>query len=101
MKNENSRHNNSRSIKDILGEIIKQPVYSKGINDVLIIKAWGEVLGQSVMNITTNIYIKERILFVNINSSVIRNELYLNKKEIIDSINDYVGSKVIYEIILR
>ena len=101
MKNENSRHSNSRSIKEILGEIINQPVYSKGINDVLVVKAWTEVLGQSIMHITTNIYIKEKILFVSLNSSVIRNELYLNKKKIISSINEYVGSNVIYDIILR
>jgi hypothetical protein len=101
MNNENSRHNSSRTIKDVLSEIMHQPVYQKGINDVMVVKAWENVLGVSIMQITSNIYIKERILFVNLNSSVVRSELYINKKQIIDSINNYIGFNAIYDIILR
>ena len=101
MNNDNSRHNSARSIKEVLSEIMHQPVYNKGINNVLIINAWKDVLGVSIMQITSNLYIKGKVLFVSLNSSVVRNELYLNKKRIIDSINAYLGSNVIYDIILR
>jgi len=97
----NSRHNTSLPIKDILSEIMGQPVIRKGINETRAIKAWEAVLGPSVMRITTNIYTKNGILFVNLNSSVIRNELFLNKTKIIDSINEYIGTKTINDIVLR
>ena len=97
----NSRHNTSLPLKDILSEIMGQSAISKGINETLAVKAWGEVLGASVMRITTNIYTKNGVLFVNLNSSVIRNELFLNKNKIIDSINEYIGSKTIRDIVLR
>lgn len=98
---EKSRHNSSHPIKDILHEIINQPVISKGINENLAVKGWEAVLGQAIMRITTNIYVKDGILFVNLNSSVVRNELFLNKVKIINSINEYIGANTIKDIVLR
>ena len=88
-------------IKEILSQIMEQPIMSKGISDSLAVKAWGEVLGASALRKTTNIYIKEKVLFVSINSSILRHELFLNKRKIIDSINEHVGSKVVRDIIFR
>jgi len=98
---ENNRHNNTLPLKDILSEYIKQPVIKKGIGDSQAVKAWGAVLGASISRITTNIYVKDGVLFVSLSSSVIRHELFLNKRKIIVSINEYVGSNVIHDIILR
>jgi len=101
MKNDYNKFNTSRPIKEILAEIKNQPVINKGISDTLAIKAWTQVLGNSIMRITTNVYIKDRVMFAHLNSSVIRHELFLNKKQIIASINEYVGSNAIYDIILK
>ncbi|MCL2073802.1 MAG: DUF721 domain-containing protein [Marinilabiliaceae bacterium] len=92
---------NSLHIKDILSQIMEQPEWSRGVGESLAVKAWGEVLGQSVVRKTSNIYIKDKVLFVTINSSIVRHELFLNKRKIIDSINEYVGSKVVSNIIFR
>ena len=99
--NEKNRYNDSLPIKDILSEILNQPVLKKGIGESQILKAWEVVLGSSITKITTNIYIKNGILFVNLNSSIIRSELLLNKEMIIRSLNDYVGFNVVSDIVLR
>ena len=95
------RFNSSLPIKDILSEIMRQPVYRKGINEALAIKAWEAVLGASITRITSNIYVNNRVLFVRLDSSVIRNELFLSKQKIIDSINEYVGANAIDDIVMR
>ena len=99
--NEKSRDNSSRPIKEILSEILNQPVIMKGIGESQAIKAWEAVLGPSIMRTTTNVYIKSGILFASLNSSVIRSELLLNKEKIIRSLNDYVGYNVVNDIVLR
>jgi hypothetical protein len=100
-KNEKVRHNNKQPLKEILSEIIGQPVLSKGIGETLALRAWEAVLGKPVARITTNIYIKNGILYVWLNSSVVRSELYLNKMMIIKAINDYIGAHIVNDIVLR
>ena len=98
---EKNRYNNSRPIKDILSEILNQPVIMKGISESRAVQAWEAVLGASIMRITTNVYIKNGILYASLNSSVIRSELLLNKEKLIRSLNDYVGYDVVSDIVLR
>jgi predicted nucleic acid-binding Zn ribbon protein len=95
------RYNNGQPLKDILADILKSPELSKGILETRALEAWGKVLGPSVARITGNIYIRSGVLFVQLNSSIIRSELLMHKDRIITSINQEVGAPVIRELVLR
>ncbi len=98
---EKDRFNNSQPLKDILADILKKPELNKGINETRALQAWPKVLGPAVARITGNIYIKKGVLYVQLNSSIIRSELLMHKDRIITSINDEVGSRVVFDLILR
>lgn len=95
------RFNNSQPLKDILADILNKPELSRGINETRALDAWTKVLGSAVARITGNIYIRGGVLYVQLNSSVIRSELIMHKDRIIASINEEVGAKAIHDIILR
>ncbi|MDG5800022.1 DUF721 domain-containing protein [Marinilabiliaceae bacterium ANBcel2] len=95
------RDYNSRSLADILSEIVEKPQLKKGYNQTKILKLWPEVMGSSVSRITKNLYIKNGVLYVYLNSSVIRNELLMHKNKIIESLNEKVGGRVINDIVIR
>lgn len=95
------RYNNSQPLKDILADILKKPELSKGINETRAIEAWAKVLGPSVSRITSNLYIRGGVLHAQLTSSIIRSELLMHKDQIISSINEDVGTKVIYDLVIR
>lgn len=95
------RFNKSQPLKDILADILQKPQLNRGINESRALDAWGKVLGPSVARITTKLYIRNGVLFVCLNSSIIRSELLMHKEQIIASINAEVGAKTVRDIILQ
>jgi predicted nucleic acid-binding Zn ribbon protein len=96
-----SRFNNTQSIQDILSKIVDSPNLSKGIREARAVQSWGIVLGASIARITTNVNMRGGVMYVSLNSSVIRSELLMHKDKIIESINKEVGAKVVYDLVIR
>ncbi|MDR2534072.1 MAG: DUF721 domain-containing protein [Tannerellaceae bacterium] len=64
-------------------------------------RAWGELLGPSVMKYTGSVYVRNRALYVSLTSSVLRSELMLNREELIRRLNNHAGGEVIVDIVMR
>ena len=89
-------------VGEILHDFYKEnPLLKQKILEVRIQRAWGEVLGPMIMRSTQKLFVKNRVLHVFLNSSVLRNELLLNRKQLLKSLNDYAGEEVIGDIIIR
>ena len=58
-------------------------------------------MGKVIAKRTKSVYIKDKTLFVFLNSSVLRNELMMMRQEIIDTLNKRVGENVIDDIRLK
>lgn len=57
--------------------------------------------GEAIARYTTNIYIKNQVLFVHLSSSVLRQELMMSRQLLIRNLNSQVGAQVIVNIIFR
>lgn len=95
------RKKNSQKIGDVIQEYLKALKIDDKLKEVQLIKSWDEIVGKTIARSTNNIYIKNRKLFVNLNSSVIRNELFMLREGLLKALNDKAGEKVIDEIILK
>jgi len=95
------KKHNTQSLKDVLQQFIR----SEGLEDKLIetrvLLAWDNLLGTGVARATIKKYILGRKLFVQLNSSVVRQQLFMIRNEIIEKLNQQVGKKVIDELILQ
>jgi len=85
-------------IRDFLEEnkVLRAKIYESRIE-----RAWTEVLGDMVMRYTRNIYVKNRILYVSLSSSVLRSELSLSRERLVKSLNEQAGAEVIDDIVIR
>lgn len=95
------RLNKNQKIQDILSSFVKHNKLEKGLDNVRVGAAWRELLGKGVQNYTTNVRLQNKTLYVNLSSSVLREELSYGKDKIIKLINDELGKKVIDKIILK
>ena len=66
-----------------------------------LINSWPEVVGLAVAKRTAGMYIKNRVLFVQMNSSIARSELLMIREGILKALNDRVGMKLIDDIVIR
>jgi predicted nucleic acid-binding Zn ribbon protein len=95
------RRKNTELLGDVIQQFLKQRRLDKPLFEQRLIAAWPEVLGPNIQAYTTDISIKNKVLYVNISSSVLRHDLFLTREQIIESLNRHVGAEVITGIVFR
>lgn len=65
------------------------------------VKGWYELLGEGVAAYTRSAYFSRGVLYVQLSSSVLRAELLMNKKGLVEKINQHAGMNVVRDIVLR
>ncbi|WP_395046153.1 DUF721 domain-containing protein [Flavobacterium sp.] len=95
------RINNHSIVGDILNQIIKTNKLESGLNQVSVIDAWKNLMGNGVNNYTRSVSLRNNILYVELTSSVLREELSYGKDKIIKMINEELGKEVVKDVVLR
>ncbi|MEX0987865.1 MAG: DUF721 domain-containing protein [Bacteroidales bacterium] len=90
-----------KKISSVLDEFVRANNLQKGLAEYRISKSWSELLGKNAAMATKSLYIKDRKLFVQLHSSVLRNELSMIKTDLIRRLNQAAKADVIDDIILR
>lgn len=89
-----------------LGEVLKQffeenQFFKRKLAESRVITGWSKTLGPVIASYTTNIYLRNNILYVSLTSSVLRSELMMCKDRLIANLNAHAGLDVIKDIIFR
>ncbi|QIA08360.1 DUF721 domain-containing protein [Draconibacterium halophilum] len=95
------RRSNTQSLSDILKDYIEQNRMERKLKEVDIVQGWEDLLGKTIARYTQKIYIRNRILYVEITSPVVKNELFLMREEICRRINDNAGEEMITRIVFK
>jgi len=88
-------------LKDIIKELIRQEGLEDGLLRSRLYDLWDEMLGVTVAKNTRNKYIKDRKLIVELDSSVVRNQLFTMRQEIVAQLNKQLGKNIIDELVLK
>lgn len=95
------RNNDNQPIEDILKEFVSTNNLQGGLDKVNVREAWTKLMGNGVNNYTTAIELKYDVLYVQLSSSVLREELSYGKEKIITMLNEFLGKEVIKQLVLR
>lgn len=95
------RINNETAIGDILNQIIKTNKLESGLNQISVVDAWKNLMGNGVNNYTKNVVLKNNTLYVELTSAVLREELSYGKDKIIKMINEELGKEIVTDVVLR
>ena len=95
------RHNENIKISDLLKDFVKDNKLQDGLDKVDVRDAWQSLMGNGVNNYTTAIQLKGNILYVQLSSSVLREELSYGKDKIITMLNEALGKELILKLVLR
>ena len=95
------RLNDHNSLGDVLKEFIQTNNLQKGMDKIDVRDAWASLMGNWVNNYTRNIMLKNEVLYVELTSAVLREELSYGKEKIVKMINEELGREVVKDVILR
>lgn len=95
------RRSNTQKLSEVLKEYIEQNQLDKKLKEIDVVQNWENLLGKTIAHYTKNIYIRNRILYVEISSSVVKNELFMMREEICRRINEDAGQDVVSKIIFK
>ena len=95
------RLSNESTIGLVINEIIQVNKLQGGINEVAVKDAWKNLMGNGVNTYTKNVLLKGATLYVELTSSVLREELHYGKDKIIKMINEELKRDVVKEVVLR
>lgn len=95
------RNNDHVSISDALKEFVQTNKLETGLNKVNVTDAWAKLMGNGVNHYTTAVQLERNTLYVQLSSSVLREELSYGKEKIITLLNEELGKEIIKKLILR
>jgi hypothetical protein len=94
------RNSDPISITAALGEFVQKNKLQKGIDSVNVTDAW-YTLNPAFKTYTTALRFDRDTLFVNLNSSVLREELSYGKEQLRVQLNESLGREVVKKLVLR
>ncbi|MBY8962503.1 DUF721 domain-containing protein [Flavobacterium sp. D11R37] len=95
------RLNDESPIGDVLKEFIRANNLQNGIDKIDVREAWKNLMGNGVNNYTREIMLKHEVLYVELTSAVLREELSYGREKIIKMINEELGREVVKDVVLR
>jgi predicted nucleic acid-binding Zn ribbon protein len=95
------RRSKTISLAEAVNDYIREMNLGGKLSEITIINSWEEIVGKAISSRTTKIFIKDHVLHVHLNSSVVRNELLMLREVLREKLNSKAGSEVIRDIVLR
>ena len=95
------RRSKTISLAEAIKDFVREMNLEDKLTEVNLISSWEEIVGKAISSRTSRVYIKDHILYVNLNSSVARNELMMLKEALREKLNERAGKEVIKDIVLR
>lgn len=91
----------NNSIGDVLKDFIDSNKLQSGLDKVSIKETWLEVMGPAINKYTTGIKLDKTTLYIQLSSSVLREELSYGKVKIIDLLNEAMGKELVTKLVLK
>jgi predicted nucleic acid-binding Zn ribbon protein len=95
------RRSKTISLAEAVKDYIAEMNLGGKLSEVGVINSWDEIVGKAISSRTSKIYFKDHVLYVHLNSSVVRNELLMLREALREKLNEKAGSEVIKDIVFR
>ena len=89
------------SLEDLLKKMSNRPKLKMKLDGVEALDQLDEILGNNLKKYVTDKYFKNGVIYICLSSSVLRNELSMQKQGLISSVNQSIGKKLVKDIVLK
>ena len=94
-------NHNYVTLGDAIQRILTEKKLMTGVHAQRIKNSWQQIMGEMVAKHTQKISFLNGKLYITVDSSVLKNELYYSRKKIKEVFNSELGEEVIKEVVIN
>lgn len=92
---------NQSSLKEVIDRMIRAYGLGDRLDEVALLKSWEDVVGKMIAKHTVDLWLKDKVLHVKLDSSTVRQELAYAKTALIEKLNRKAGKTMLQDIIFK
>jgi predicted nucleic acid-binding Zn ribbon protein len=96
-----AKKSNLIRVGDAIQELFRQEKLDERLAQFAVKSGWKDIVGEVIARNTSEIFFKDKTVFVTITSAALKHELSFSKEVIIGHINGFCGRKLIEQIVIR
>lgn len=100
MRKNNTRGETSQ-IGDVVNRILKAYQLDDKLDEMIVFDKWEDMMGKAVSLRTKSLKIVNKVLVLELDSAVMREELVFGKNVIIQRVNETVGKELITDVFFK
>ncbi len=86
------------SVKTVIEDMLKSYHIKDKFDANKLIANWEEIMGTAIARRTDKVYVKNKVLYAQINSPALRNELNIAKKKVMDLLREHVDEETVKDV---
>jgi predicted nucleic acid-binding Zn ribbon protein len=88
------------NMKEAIDQLLEVYKLRQKFDETSLVAAWPSIIGQSIANRTKQVYVKDRRLYVRVESAVIKQELTMLRTLILARLNEHVGQVIVDDMVI-
>lgn len=92
---------NQQSLKEAIQQLVKTYKLEDKLNETKLLNSWEAIMGKTIAKHTRNLAVKKNVLYVTLDSSVLRHELSFAKEKILQLLKNSMGELKITDVVLK
>ncbi len=93
------KRQNAQSLGEVIQQYIKKSGIQPKIDEAEVRKRWEDIVGKMISQHTTDMYLKNKKLYVRFDSAALKQEMSYAKSTLLDNINRTIGHIVADEVV--
>lgn len=94
-----TRSKDHMSLKEAIESLLRVYKLQNKYDETYIIAHWEQIMGKPIAARTTKVYIKDKKLFLSIDSAPLKKELLMAKQKIMELLNKTAQQEIIAEVV--
>lgn len=87
------------SIKDAIEKLLHAYKLKSKVQEAQLVEAWERIMGKLIERHTRDLYIRNKKLYVKLDSAVVRQELTYARSKVLERVNEELGTGTVEEVV--
>ena len=94
-----NRKNDTESVKDAIESMLDSYKLRGKFDQTKLIGSWESLMGKPIARRTEKLYVKDKVLFVKLNSAPLRQELTMKKSKVLEIIHENFNKELVVDVL--
>jgi predicted nucleic acid-binding Zn ribbon protein len=95
------RKSNSANMKTLIDKLIRSYGLESKMQELDVMSEWENIVGKMIARHTKDIQIRNKILYITLDSAPLKQELLMNRTRIIELVNEKSGKQLVQDVFIK